>query len=107
MTLWNRALWTFTAFWGLFVALYYQTKSLSLLGKNCLVYFFDIELSSIFQHMFEISLKLVSKEELWHLVAILQHYTRIFIFMKQFFFFIIDFQKENWNTLTLLIIFMV
>ena len=37
------------------------------------------------------------------LAAILQHYVRSLIFMKQFFF-IINFQKEKANSLTLLII---
>ena len=49
-------------------------------------------------------IKLVSKE-LKYLAAILQHYARRLIFMKHFL--IINFQKEEANTFTLLIILIV
>ena len=51
-------------------------------------------------------LELVSKE-LNHLVAILHVYARGFEFYEVTFFFVIIFQKENGNTFTLLIIFIV
>ena len=54
MILWNGTIWTFTVFFDLLKP-FITRQSLSLPSKNCLVYFFDVELSSIFQHMFEIS----------------------------------------------------
>ena len=52
------------------------------------------------------TLELVSKE-LNHLAAILHVYAGGLNFMKQKIFFVIIFQKENGNTFTLLIIFLV
>ena len=51
-------------------------------------------------------LELVSKE-LNHLAAMLHVYARDLNFIKYFFFYVIIFQKENGNTFTLLIIFIV